>query len=99
MPMRTRRVRAAMKLASESGAELTERTGLKWISPSQTPSSPQASAASASSSVSWNAASSVPPGSPLLEEDSEVHGWPDNASVRADCQRRCGRLAACRPRS
>src|SRR2546425_608698 len=44
------------------GAECTERVGLKWISPSHTPSSPDASAASARSSVSWNAAVSLVPG-------------------------------------
>src|SRR5688572_8988029 len=62
MPIRTRRVRAAMKLAMLSGDELADRMGLKLISPSQTPSSPQSSEAWASSSVSRRAAWSVSPG-------------------------------------
>src|SRR6266540_2236138 len=54
--MCTRRVRVAMELATWSDAEITERTGVKWISPSHTQSRPQASASSASSNASLNAA-------------------------------------------
>ena len=65
-------VRAAMYQASMSGADWTDRAPLKWISPSQTQSRPQASAASARSNVSRK-----PPvataASPFLEEDPEVH--------------------------
>src|SRR5439155_18811755 len=59
MPMRTRLVRAAMKAARFIGADCTERHGLKWISPSHTPSRPQASLASASSRASANAEASL----------------------------------------
>src|SRR5260370_36361627 len=45
-----------MELATWSDAEITERTGVKWISPSHTQSRPQASATSASSNASLNAA-------------------------------------------
>ena len=48
-------MRAAMALATCSDAEITERTGVKWISPSHTQSMPQASARSASSKMSRNA--------------------------------------------
>ena len=52
MPMRTRAVLAARKLTSAIGADCTDRTGVKWISPSHTPSRPRASAASVSSTAS-----------------------------------------------
>src|SRR5712692_9369196 len=61
VPTRTRRVRAAMKLASAIGDESTERDGLKWISPSHTPSRPQASDASTRSNVSRNHSASPLP--------------------------------------
>ena len=54
-------VLAARKLASAIGADCTDRTGVKWISPSHTPSRPQASAASVSSTASWKAAASLVP--------------------------------------
>ncbi len=54
VPTRTRRVRVAMALATWSEAEITERDGVKWISPSQTQSIPQASARSACSKTSRN---------------------------------------------
>src|SRR5215472_8176874 len=61
VPTRSRRERAAMKLASASGEDCTERAPLKWISPSHTPSSPHASPASARSSASRNASDSPIP--------------------------------------
>src|SRR5882762_6990966 len=61
MPTRNRRVRAAMKLARARGADWIERLPLKWISPSQTPSRPPASAASARSIVSRSVAPSLTP--------------------------------------
>src|SRR5215813_179286 len=54
VPMCTRLVRVAIELATWSDAEITERAGAKWISPSHTQSSPQASASSASSNASRN---------------------------------------------
>src|SRR2546425_315841 len=56
VPTRTRRVRVAIELAIWSDDEITERPGVKWISPSQTQSRPHASAASASANASRNAA-------------------------------------------
>ena len=44
-----------MALATWSDAEITERVGVKWISPSQTQSMPHASARSAVSKTSRNA--------------------------------------------
>ena len=55
VPTRRRRVRLAIALATCSEAEITERTGVKWISPSHTQSAPQASARSASSKTSRKA--------------------------------------------
>src|SRR2546426_510207 len=55
VPTRRRRVRVAIELATWSDAEITERAGAKWISPSQTQSRPQASACWASSNASRNA--------------------------------------------
>ena len=51
----------AIELATRSEAEITERAGVKWISPSQTQSMPQASAMSASSNASSNAETAVAP--------------------------------------
>src|SRR2546421_9197 len=59
--MRSRRVRPAMALATCSEAEITERVGVKWISPSQTQSMPSASARSAVSKMSRNAETCVAP--------------------------------------
>ena len=44
-----------MALATWSEAEMTERTGVKWISPSHRQSTPHASARSASSKTSRKA--------------------------------------------
>ena len=55
VPTRTRRVRAATALATWSEAEMIERVGVKWISPSQTQSTPPVSARSAVSKMSRNA--------------------------------------------
>ena len=55
MPTRSRRVRAAIALATCSDAEMTERLGVKWISPSQTQSMPLDSARAAVSKTSRNA--------------------------------------------
>jgi len=55
VPTCRRRVRLAIALATWSDAEITEREGMKWISPSQTQSRPQASACWASSNASRNA--------------------------------------------
>ncbi len=55
VPTRTRRVRVAIELATWSDDEMTERAGLKWISPSHTQSMPHASAASATAKTSRNA--------------------------------------------
>src|SRR5215467_15926727 len=57
-----RLVRAAMAVATAMGAEMTERFGLKWISPSQMQSSPKASAASTVSKLSRNASVWLSPG-------------------------------------
>src|SRR5499425_1170607 len=57
-----RLVRAAMAVATAMGAEMTERFGLKWISPSQMQSSPRASAASTVSKLSRNASVWLSPG-------------------------------------
>src|SRR5262249_36268845 len=54
-------VRVAIELATSSDAEITDRVGVKWISPSQTQSMPQASATSASSNASSNAETAVAP--------------------------------------
>ena len=56
VPTRTRRVRLAIELATCNDDEITERDGLKWISPSHTQSMLHASAASASAKTSLNAA-------------------------------------------
>ena len=61
VPTRRRRVRAAMALATWSEAEMIEREGVKWISPSQTQSMPHASAWSAVSKMSRNAPAWVAP--------------------------------------
>ena len=55
MPIRRRLVRVAMELATTIGAARTERVGVKCISPSHTPSSPHASAASTRSKPSRKA--------------------------------------------
>jgi hypothetical protein len=55
VPTRRRRVRLAIDPATWSDAEITERTGVKWISPSHTQSTPHASARSASSKMSRKA--------------------------------------------
>src|ERR1051325_4832390 len=55
VPTRNRLVRLAMALATCSEAEMTERVGVKWISPSQTQSAPHASAWSATSKMSRKA--------------------------------------------
>src|SRR5262247_3805815 len=62
VPTWIRLVRAAMAVAIAMGAEMTERFGLKWISPSQTQSRPKASAASTVSKLSRNASVWVSPG-------------------------------------
>src|SRR5262245_24383774 len=59
--MCNRFVRVAIELATSKDAEITERVGVKWISPSQTQSMPQASAMSASSKASSNAEAGVAP--------------------------------------
>ena len=61
VPTWSRRVRAAMNEASISGADCTGSPPLKWTSPSHTQSRPQASAASASASVSRYVAVSETP--------------------------------------
>jgi len=61
VPIRTRRVRAAMALATCSDAEMIERLGVKWISPSQTQSIPPASAWAAVSKMSRKAPAWVAP--------------------------------------
>ena len=61
VPTRRRLVRVAIELATRSEAEMTERAGVKWISPSQTQSMPQASAAAASSKASSKAETAVAP--------------------------------------
>jgi len=61
VPIRIRRVRAAIALATWREAEMTERLGVKWISPSQTQSTPPASARSAVSKMSRNAPAWVAP--------------------------------------
>ena len=48
-------MRLAIALATWSEEEITERVGVKWISPSQTQSMPRASARSASSKTSRKA--------------------------------------------
>src|SRR5438067_4647691 len=53
--MRRRRVRVAIELATWSEDEITEREGVKWISPSHTQSAPHASARSAIANASRNA--------------------------------------------
>src|SRR5215813_11784961 len=55
VPTRRCLVRLAMALATCSEAEMTERVGVKWISPSHTQSAPQASAWSATSKMSRKA--------------------------------------------
>jgi hypothetical protein len=55
IPIRRRFVRVAIELATTIGAESTDRAGVKCISPSHTPSSPHASAASTTSKPSRNA--------------------------------------------
>src|SRR5215475_5923003 len=62
VPTWMRLVRAAMAVATAMGAEMTERPGLKWISPSQMQSSPRASAASTVSKLSRNASVWLSPG-------------------------------------
>src|SRR5215472_5477146 len=57
-----RLVRAAMAVATAMGAEMTERFGLKWISPSQMQSRPKASAVSTVSKLSRNASDWFSPG-------------------------------------
>ena len=61
IPMRRRLVRVAIEPATTIGAESTERAGVKCISPSHTPSSPQASDASTRSKPSRNAEAWSPP--------------------------------------
>lgn len=61
IPIRSRLVRVAIELATTIGADSTERAGVKCISPSHTPSSPQASAASTTSNPSRNAVAWSPP--------------------------------------
>ncbi len=55
VPTCRRVVREAIALATCSEAEMTERVGVKWISPSHTQSTPQASAWSATSNTSRKA--------------------------------------------
>ena len=55
VPTRSRRVRLAIELATCREAEMTERIGVKWISPSHTQSTPHASARSARSKTSRKA--------------------------------------------
>src|SRR6059036_3951722 len=64
VPTRTRRVRVAIELATCSEDEITERDGLKWISPSHTQSMDHAS----------ERAHLVHSTAHLLDEDPEVHG-------------------------
>ena len=54
-------MRAAIALATWSEAEMIERLGVKWISPSQTQSIPPASARSAVSKMSRKAPAWVAP--------------------------------------
>ena len=54
-------MRAAIALATWSDAEMIDREGETWISPSQTQSMPHASAWSAVSNMSRNAAAWVAP--------------------------------------
>src|SRR5262245_27807038 len=61
VPTRRRRVRLAIALATCSEAEMTERVGVKWISPSHTQSMPSASARSAVSKMSRKAAGWLAP--------------------------------------
>src|SRR5262249_319160 len=62
VPMRRRLVRVAIELATRSEAEITDRAGVKWISPSQTQSMPHASPISPTS----HAPSNAPRPAPLL---------------------------------
>src|SRR5690242_5978899 len=61
VPTRRRRVRLAMALATCREAEITERVGVKWISPSQTQSMPSPSARSARSKTSRKASAWLAP--------------------------------------
>src|SRR5262249_55043861 len=61
VPTLRRLVRLAMALATCSEAEMTERVGVKWISPSHTQSRPSASARSAVSKMSRKAAAWLAP--------------------------------------
>src|SRR5437879_3659501 len=61
IPIRKRVVRVAIELATTIGAASTDRAGVKCISPSHTPSSPHASAASTSSNPWRNAVAWSPP--------------------------------------
>ena len=63
-----------MALATWSEAEMIERAGVKWISPSQTQSMPQASAWSASLEDVPERRGLGGPVAQLLDEDPEVHG-------------------------
>src|SRR5215831_9560302 len=62
VPTWMRLVRTAMAVATAMGAEMTERFGLKWISPSQMQSRPKASAVSTVSKLSRNASDWFRPG-------------------------------------
>ena len=73
VPTRSRLVRVAIELAIRSEAEITERDGVKWISPSQTQSMPQASAMSASSNALVERRDRRGAATHLLDEESEVH--------------------------
>src|SRR6266542_3290894 len=97
MRRRTRRDRAAMKLASASGADCTDRVPLKWISPSHTPSRPQASAAATSSTVSRNVVASLAPARRSSRKTptciwspsapgaaTRAHGAPTNRALEGD---------------
>jgi len=78
LPTRNRLVRLAMALATCSEAEMTERVGVKWISPSQTQSAPHASAWSATSKMSRKA---------------EVWLWPDPCRISSTKIPKCTPLS------
>ena len=77
-------MRVAIELATWSDAEITERFGVKWISPSQTQSRPQASARWASSKRVPERRDLARSVAHLLDEDPEMHGsWPPRSRAEA----------------
>src|SRR5713101_7375135 len=82
VPTWIRFVRAAMAVATALGDEMTERAGLKWISPSHTQSNPQDSIASTVSKLSRKASTSVRPGRASSMKTPKCMGAKSSAAAR-----------------